>query len=98
VKADVSITASISDRGVNKLGVLTQLVESVMLVEHCDISSTQVQFKGSTNRTLSELTAALYSNPDAAKLLHNITYSVVDVGGYIATGGMQGVFTRETRT
>jgi hypothetical protein len=95
VKADVSITANTSDRGVNKLGVLTQLVETIMQVEHCDINSTQVQFTGTTNMKLSELTAALYSNPDAAKLLHNITYNV---GAYIATGDAQGVFVRKTHS
>ena len=88
MKADVTITANVSDRGVNKLHTLTELVESVMRVDHCVIDSAEAKFYGVTELKLSELTAALYSNQEGAKLLRNVTYNI---GAYLTTGEAHGL-------
>jgi hypothetical protein len=91
VKADVKITASVSDRGVSKLAAMCTLAESVMQVQHCDVGNLRVEFTGTTELKLSELTAALYQNADGAKLIHNITYNA---GAYLATNEADGLFSK----
>lgn len=77
--ANVTIVTMTSDRGVSMLVQLTLLIESVIAVESCEIDHTrsnEATFIGTTNIPLSELSASLYSNSIAAKLLRRVSYHV----------------------
>lgn len=76
-RAHVSIMATYTDRGENKLYHLTQLVESVMDITECRTDRGQVTFEGITTNKLSAITAALYAKENGVliNLIHNVRYS-----------------------
>jgi len=84
MRAHVVVKVSVSERGVNKLAALTELLESAMDVQSMDVQTAGVErygssgsatFVGYTELSLSRFTAALYGS-QLSGLVRDVGYTV----------------------